>query len=76
MDDKNATREKVIPFIESLSGYFMISGIDIEEGIVLCSSFIIKTCVRIGIRREDFKDLLQKMMDTYMQIEEEFVEEE
>ncbi len=76
MDDKNATREKVITFIESLSGYFMISGIDIEEGIALCSSFIINTCVRIGIRREDFKDLLQKMMDTYMQIEEEFVEEE
>lgn len=76
MDDKNATREKVITFIESLSGYFMISGIDIEEGIALCSSFIINTCVRIGIRREDVKDLLQKMMDTYMQIEEEFVEEE
>lgn len=76
MNEENVTREKVITFIESISGYFLINGIDIEQGIALCSSFMINTCVQLELQENDFRELLQKMMDTYMYVKQEFVVEE
>jgi len=76
MDSEKRRALDVNQFLECLSSYFLVRGTPIEEGIALCSSYIIHVCARMRLSKEDFKELLQKMMQSYMHVEQETVEEE